>query len=199
MQIDISADVFSRFGKLAKNSEKYPVYFEEKNNKRFILATNKRVVCVQFLAEGYGIDQNAAIVPNQQLIEQCDIERNFSSVVKFTSSDQMKYTTVKTQMGFTVADNLFSEIPEHFENWRTWFPEQVATKTKGVMFCNLDNLILIASCSPSGRVVFPARINTEIPVVLRDVHDPNWMGAFLPIEENGEKFDPAEVAEWIND
>ena len=61
----------------------------------------------------------------------------------------------------------------------------------------MERLAVLASTAPSGTIIFPEFIDVDTPVVVNDVHDPNWLGVFISKPEGNDTPDPVTIPSWV--
>lgn len=207
MEFSIPCATFARLARIGASSPINPdgskphyfsLYYEVKNGHAVVIGTNIKVAAVEYIGKDIGPDCAINICVDDALIAQCDIEKSFGSNINFVYNDMLKYLSVKTNLGYVYPGNALIQVQKEnaFHKWRLWFPDKMPTANKGNMFVQLDRLQVLTSAAPSGSVVFPDFIDTDIPVVLRDQANPNWLGLFMPIGEKGAVSQPA-LPSWV--
>lgn len=173
------------------------VWLETKGGHMAAVVTNRKLAAVEYLGEDAGPDAGFAVPLDPAFMAQVETEAGFGSRVRLTQ-DGMKihamtdfayYQELQALATLDSADN-------HFNAWRNWFPDALPVETHGAMFQTLGNLATLNSAAPSGSVIFPEFIDTRKPVVVRDLHDENWLGVFLA-DPNGETLPRVTLPEWV--
>lgn len=182
MQVQINADVFVRFANLARNlpandPRNYlrSVMVEVANGNAFIVATDSRFMAVQRLGEMAG-EFRACVLADDVLTGQAAAEIPFSSSL-FISAEK-----VTTALGFMYPGNPFISAPlgkiNEMFTWRSLLQVKVEN-AGGTMFIDTARMQALINTSPSGRVLFPPKIDIAKPIVVKDAVDPDWLGVFL--------------------
>lgn len=200
MQVQINADVFVRFANLARNLPPSDprdylrsVMIEVANGNAFIVSTDSRFMAVQRLGELAG-EFRACIVADDVLTAQVRAEMPFSSSL-FVSHEK-----VTTSLGFMYPGQPFispppGKINELFK-WRDLLRVKV-DQNNGTMFINAPRMRALIETSPSGRVLFPPKIDIAKPIVVKDAIDPDWLGVFLGRTEDA-PLSYGSLPEWFN-
>lgn len=200
MQIAINADIFVRFANLARNlpaddERKYlrSVLVEVAQGNVFIFATDSRFAAVAKIGESLG-EFRACITADDVLTNQANAEKPFASSV-FVSAEK-----VSTSLGFVYPGNPFVEAPQGKINeafsWRQLFTV-MHDKNHRNMFIDTERMRFMHACSPSGKIIFPNKIDTGKPIVVKDSIDDNWLGVFLARPNIGNQLF-GNLPEWIN-
>ena len=200
MQVQINADVFVRFANLARNlppsdPRNYlrSVMIEVANGSAFIVATDSRFAAVQRLGEMAG-EFRACVVADDTMTLQAMAEKPFSSSL-FISAEK-----VTTSLGFTYPGNPFALAPQGKINelfsWRKLF-QTAPEKSSGSMFIDMARMRFMLETSPSGRVLFPDKIDTAFPIIVKDAIDSDWLGVFLGRSEDAPQF-YGSLPGWFN-
>lgn len=175
------------------------VRLEYKNGHYYAVSTNKKIASIQYLGVTNEADSEAHIIVNEQLIEQCKSEAQYDSHIEIMCVPEIQASSFKTLMGYAYQGNacIFPD-DKIMSEWREWAPDKPVTKTKGIQYWNADNIAALAASSPSGAVFFPEHIDTDKPVIMRDLNDPNWCGLFMaePGPNDRQVKDGAELPTW---
>lgn len=189
VSLSIPCEVYSRLATLALSvaqteNRNYlrSIYVERRNGKLIAVVTNVKTAAIENLGVQPGDDCSVAIVADEKIIAQCNIEKNFGAALNIVVNDMLKYTAIKSTFGASYEQNCYVDLPQkcEFKLWRQWLPDALPVSPYGAMFSNLEMLSTLARTSPTGRVVFPAIIDARVPVVVRDVDDDRWLGVFVP-------------------
>lgn len=81
------------------------------------------------------------------------------------------------------------------DNWYNWF--ELSTEQNGFLYFDMLDIETLWQVSPTGELVFPEVINSDKPVIVRDVNNDNWIGAFIPAVEGKRVLKPATLPEWL--
>jgi hypothetical protein len=209
MDFTISCEIFARLANVVKDipatetrAHLKSVYVEHKNGNAFAVVSNSKFAAIEHLGKVEGGDGSIHIAADAALIQQCQTEAPFNSVLAVGYNDMLKFATAKTTLGYCYPGNAaITADGSPLVEWRKWAPEKPVKATKGAMFWNTENIIAIGKSSPSGRVLFPEFIDATKPVVIRDVTDDNWLGIFMPNRAvEGETItysEGAKLPEWF--
>jgi hypothetical protein len=101
---------------------------------------------------------------------------------------------IQTMLGTTVSDceYVFDSTP--LTRWRDWITP-LATKSQYQMYWNLFHVEALLKSSPSGKVIFPEFIDATKPLIIKDVSTDNWVGLFLPTD-NEKEHDKIKIPKW---
>lgn len=178
------------------------VRLEIKNGARYAIAANGQIGAVYYLGQIDAADEFAHLNADETLIAQCEIEKQYNASLIVTAIQMLNVVTVASTFGYNYPGNVGSfPAATHLENWRTWAPSEPVTKSKGAMGWSLDQIEALNAASPSGRIAFPAFIDHNKPVILRDRKFDNWIGFFMPnaiddITGEVKAVEPAVLPEW---
>lgn len=165
------------------------------------IATNVKIAAIEFL--GYtmpGENGVAHIVLDPKLIAQCKAEAFIDGTLTITTIPEIATAMATTSSGWGYQGNAcywFDETP--MDHWRKWAPspEEIPSKTKGVMAWRLAHVQALFESSPSGQIYFQRHIDAAIPAVIRDRNNPNWVGLFIPSHSKTEEQKlSAELPDW---
>lgn len=120
------------------------------------------------------------------------------SFVQITAFPMVHLATAVTGQGFACNENcaIWDNPPENIERWRTLLPDEPPVAPNGGMFWSTAEMVMLASSSPSGRLVFPEIIDVDKPIIVRDDNDPNWCALFLG-KCNEAEIKPAKLPAWL--
>lgn len=213
MQFSIPCATFVRLGSAvlsAQPAEVAPAYYrsiylEHKNGKTFALITNIKFSAIELIGSTNEPDGNICIKCDPEYIDQCRKEIQYGGMVNIVYVDALKFATLKTTYGFAPSGNVAVAEPPNVSpscrtnNWRNWFPDAMPTTSRGCMYMHADTVNTLAKSSPSGHIVFPAHINVERPVIVRDLENANWAGLFMPspAETNAHASIVAQYPDWV--
>lgn len=196
MNITVPCETLVRFSLITGEGQFRSIRFDN----GLIVASNRMFIAAEKVGDFEGV---ASIVPTEALIDQCEVETQFSGRVEISINEMLKYATAKTTMGFVINDNIgYFEPTTEMDRWREVVGQAAkpAKESKGFMYVNAGKLQKIAECSPSGGIVFEEFIDADRPAVLRDSRDPNWVGFFRPralSTEEETQLMPAKYPEWL--
>jgi len=207
MNCEISCELYARMTAIPMlvapdDDRKYfkSVYIERENNELFAVVTNGKLVAIERIGASEGPDDRTAIAVDPVLIAQSRKEISFGSSLVIVANPALNYTTIKTTFGYQYPANAMVQLPakNYFNTWREWAPDEIPTASAGAMYWNAASIAALATASPTGCICFPEFIDTNKPVVLRDIQSADWFGMFMPIPGNeGETAEPATVPEWV--
>lgn len=194
MNFTISCEAFMRLSRIATNfkdgeTNEYfrSVYIENNAGHSFAVASNMKLIGIEYLGKTAEADGGINIRLDPHLIQQCEIEAPYSSVITGTHVEALNFATLKTTFGYELPGcQMVSTDVNHLKDWRKVIPKSMPKKPNGALRMKASELAQLAAASPSGRIVFPECISLDIPVVIRDAIDPNWMGLFVStMTDNG--------------
>jgi hypothetical protein len=206
MEFSLSCATYARFAKVAKTILNYEIFahmcsvrIEIRENYMFLFTSNSRIAVAEMIGRYEHEDCVFHIVVTDKLIEQCETEMSFNGEILFVYNEPLNFMSLKTSFGFEHGGNGLIEIQgeNKFNNWRSIFPKEQPTETNASIYANLDNLASLAACSPTGMIGFQKFIDKTKPVVVRDLHSPNWVGAFLPTTDNDVFTFPIKTPDWV--
>ncbi len=206
MNVDISCELYARLSAIPLllnpvDERKYlkSLFIERVSSKLYAVATNVKIAAIEYLGENEGPDECTAIVIDQALIDQCKREIAFNGRMSIVANPLLNFTSIKTTFGFVCPGNAMVQLPEanNFNNWHTWFPDSIPTKSHGAMFWNASLIHALAAASPTGGLRFPQYIDTTQPVVVRDQESEDWAGLFMPVPGENATVEPASLPEWL--
>lgn len=197
----VKSEVMQRFTALYKSlSSNAPedlkcFRLEIANNKIFLIGCNEYVACVELLGETNQENDVCYIKVNNALLESIEKENNINGIYTFETLPELAIGSVSASDGYKFNDFIVWPDEHILENWRNWFT--TPTESKGFMYCTLYQVQTLFETSPTGEIVFPKDINSENPVIVRDVNNDNWIGAFIPSFDGKKVIKPAELPEWL--
>lgn len=208
MELSIGCDVFVRLAKIAMSNklngqrDYLKSVWLEITDKGDVLAiaTNVKVAAIEHLGTIKSEPGKMNVCVDDALIEQCKTETAFDGTITFVNNPVLKFISAKTSLGYVHATNagVYTDEKNEFESWRDWFPDKLPEKTNGGIFSNLENLALLASSSPTGSVVFQEFVDAKQPVMVQDVHEPSWVGLFMPRPDAKNRSpEPFAIPTWV--
>ena len=163
-----------------------------------VIVTNRRFGVVE---QNNRFEGTFHVLLPDALIEQCRVEKSFSSVLTITPNPILKYTTAITTMGFQVSENIgYWEETPLLDTWHDKIVKPCltpATASRGAFMCHSSELAILAETSPSGDIIFEANIDTTRVTVVRDLNSSEWAGFFIPRLDDGMYHAPAAVPSWL--
>lgn len=203
MEISIACGVFVRLAKIAaSNDQGYlkSIWLEVTEcGDVLAIATNVKIAAIEHIGktdvEPFGMN----VCVDEAITQQCQIETAFNGMISFVNNPVLKFVSAKTSLGYIHTSNagVYTDGKNEFKTWREWLPDELPKKTNGGIFSNLNNLSLLASSAPTGSVVFHKYIDKNAPVMVRDVHDDNWIGLFMPRPDAKNRSpEPFTIPDW---
>lgn len=207
MNVEISCELYARLSAIPllldpADDRKYlkSLYIERRNSKLLAVVTNVKIAAIEYIGDDAGPDECTAITIDPVLVAQCEKEIVFNSRLVIVANPLLSFTSIKTTFGYNYSGNAMVQLPEanNLIEWRTWFPDEMPTKTFGPMFWRGMQIHALANAAPTGGLRFPEFIDTTRPVVVRDHESNDWVGLFMPVTVDGEKVDPASIPDWVS-
>lgn len=205
MEFTLDCKTFVRLSKIAQTVTRTDSYFrsiwlEIKNGKAIAVSANIKIAAIELIGEDLGPDGFMNVCIDEPLIKQCETESAFGGKITFQLNSILNYATAKTTLGYIHPTNAFVTPAKdnEFSRWRKWLPDKIPKTSTGAIFANLNNLSVLASAAPSGSIVFQEKIDTTEPIIIGDVHDPNWIGVFMPRPDDLSKIPgPLQLPKWV--
>lgn len=164
-----------------------------------VIATDRKFAVVERVAPFDGV---AHVLLTDALVEQCRLETQFSSSLTVTPNDALGWTTAVTTMAWQSAENLFAPSDPLFDAWydKIVTPCLGEPTSNGALTAYADQLARLARSAPSGSVTFEPVVDIRRPIVVRDIHSPDWVGFFMPRLDSGEGlWTGATVPNWLRE
>lgn len=130
---------------------------------------------------------------------QCETETQFHSSVEILPNDALRYTCVKTTMGY-VSGNIRAEDVDYLDRWRAVIGRCATplTESRGAMVWSAEAVGKLAAAAPSGVIVFEEHIDVrERPALVRDANLYEWCGCFMGHVDDGKYHGPATLPGWL--
>lgn len=207
MKISISCETFGRLAELAKrsNNPRYPwlnsVAFQVQNGILVAITSDARFCAIEFLGKVAEPDCFFQVGLTDAILNQAATEKQFGGTFSIEFWPDHRHVALSSLFGFNAPGNVgifpIEEIP--LKKWRDWVPEKLPTKSVGNMFVEVDALVNLARCAPSGAIVFPRNIDVESPVCVIDALNPNWLGIFYPKTRQEKTYDFEKFANWVHE
>lgn len=182
---NIPCDTVARLGRLAlSNGPDGGKLTSLRLDNGQVIATNKKLMVVENIGGFTGVVHVAVTLG---LIEQCEEEAKYNSVIRFIATEPLGIMTAKTSYGWSPVGNLWVPVgPHDFDKWRTIVMRASAPLiqpgTVG-MYWNVAELILLGQTAPSGDLTFESFIDPGVkPMIVRDFNDPNWLAIARPFD-----------------
>jgi hypothetical protein len=187
MKTTINAIILQRFSHLPF------IKIEITNGRGYLIGTDETVACVEYLGEVNNADDSCYIKVDDKKIET---EVNFGGTFTFETIPDLAMGSVTTTSGQDCSEFIIWPDESPLKNWKKWFT--ISNESHGFIYCDLMRLVTLWEISPSGEIVFPEVINSDEPVIIRDINDPNWIGVFMPVTDSRDIMKPATLPEWLN-
>lgn len=190
MKFTISCETFCRLASVPTYFEPHtkPELFKQiecvriENYKGcvFAISTNVQIAAIEFIGNTTEPDGAVHVVIDPVLVKQCESERAYGSFLEIVSIPEIATASAKTMLGFVYNGNAcIWPATTVMDNWREWGPDKTPTKAKGALYLETQHIETLFKASPSGRIVFPEHIDVNVPTILRDYKNPNWVGLFF--------------------
>lgn len=125
------------------------------------------------------------------------VERGVSTDDVLIVSPVPSWTAARLASGAMYFKNAEWPGADQYPNWREIIPADLPNKTTTALAFNGDEIKRMSETAPSGEFVCPKFIDTNRPVIVRDIADSEWCGVFLSQDHNGRPFDPAKIPDWV--
>jgi hypothetical protein len=195
MKFSIPAETFVRMANAAarptddKRPELAVIRLEYYDGKYFCIASTSWVIAVEYM--GPTKEPNAFVnVP----IDGGLLDIPYGDIIEFDYWSDFALLTC-TNRPLLALQAVKIDIPL-FNRWYEIFPAVLQRVDHGFLFVQAEYFQRLADASPSGKLCFPEVIDNRRVTIIRDKEDPNWIGAFLPTD-NEEKAKPATRPEWL--
>lgn len=172
------------------------VLLENKNGMSYAVSTDSLIASVEFLGKTDKPDGSCYLILSDKLKEQLNKEYLTDNIITVTAFPQMAISMLQSTSGFNLSDCLHWWDDSELRNWRKWFLEP-ARESAGVMYWDVFKVESLLKASPSGKVIFPSFIDASKPLMVRDYHNDNWMGVFMPQSAKESEFEPTELPDWF--
>lgn len=207
MKFNISCDVYYRLSQILSYIEPDTdeqllkqincIRLENINGKTIAIATNKKVAAIELCGNTNEPNGVFHLVVDEQLVNLCKKEKAFNSVLEIVHIPEIGAASVKSMLGFQYQGNpsvYLTETP--LDDWRRWAFNKSAVVSYCAYQLDINHMLALNASSLSGIIIFPEIIDSNIPTILRDRDNPNWVGLFYgrpPIVNT-----PAILPEWWN-
>jgi len=211
MNFNIQCEIFAR---LAGVSNRMPdnvtdeergllrcIRLERRAGHDYAIASNRKIAAIYHLGTSQEPDNVVHIIVDAALVKQCNDEKPFNSSLAINVIPELQMASAKSTLGYNYPGNAaMFPAKTPLDGWRSWVPDKPATASVGAMAWNVEDMVALNSASPSGSIAFPQFIDANKPVVVRDIHSPDWVGLFMPnrIDDAGKAYtvDPATLPDW---
>lgn len=182
------------------------LYIEHSGGSAVAVTTNARIAAAQQLDPTDQPDGCVNVVYDEELMAICAREAQWNAELIIDTIDipGFRRTTARTTFGTTFSKDaaIYPPTPATlWTEWRNWFkmfPDDVAKKSEGFLFMDTELLTNLGLTAPSRRIVFPEKITTKEPTIVRDSVDPSWCGLFISYSSlSGQSLKAATRPEWI--
>lgn len=187
MKTTIDATTLQRFSHLPR------LKIEINNGRSYLIGTDDTVACVEYLGEVNHANDSCYIKVDSAKIET---EANFGGTFTFETIPDLAMGSVTTTSGQDCSDFIIWPDESPLKDWKKWF--RMSSESHGFMYCDIIRLVTLWETSSSGEIVFPEVINSDEPVIVRDINDSNWIGVFIPVRDTKDIMKPATLPEWLN-
>lgn len=161
----------------------------------YLIGSNNTIACVQYIGDTDQSEDSCYINVDDKFTEIVNNEAKIGGSLTFETLPELAMGSVVDTLG-EVYTNLISWPDESdLDNWKNWF--KLSTEQNGFLYCDLLDIETLWRVSPTGELVFPEIINADEPVIVRDVNDDNWVGAFIPTLADDRVLKPATLPEWL--
>lgn len=197
----IKSDVLQRFTALYKSLDpKAPeelkcLRIEISNGKIMLIGCNQYVACAELIGETTDSNEVCHIKINNTFIDSINKEVNIAGIYTFETVPELAISSVNTSDGDSFNDFIVWPDNSPLDNWHEWF--SMSESKKGCMYCTLYQIQTLFETSPSGEIVFPENVDASEPVIVRDINNPNWIGAFIPAFDGKKVIKSATLPEWL--
>lgn len=165
------------------------------NGKIILIGCNQYVACAELIDNTKESDAVIHVKVNSKFIESVNKEVNINGMFNFETIPEIALGNISTTDGENHNDFIVWPDESPLDNWRKWF--SISDESAGTMFCNLYQIETLFNTSPTGEITFPTVINCSEPVIVRDINNSNWIGAFIPAFDGKKIIKPAELPEWL--
>ncbi|NUM72788.1 hypothetical protein HUU40_00360 [candidate division KSB1 bacterium] len=204
MQIEVSCETIGRLSRInatlpANEPREWlrSFFVERRNGHGYVGATNSIFAAVQYLGPSEG-ENGFVLIRHGALPLRAWAECEPETKCTINEISALNYCGIIAPGSYSSSSDVAIRDVEPvntLKNWREWAPRS-APPAGRAMFLDVDGLGALIGSSPSGRVIFPKQIDAELPVIVRDVTNPDWLGMFLARASNGLFIDGATRPDW---
>lgn len=189
MKVAIPATILQRFISL----ELLKIEISEKHI--YLIGSNGFVGCVQYMGDIDQPDDSCYLTVDDSFIKFIKDESKIDGLLTFETIPELAMGSIVDSLGQVYTDYIYWPDESKLDNWYNWF--QLSTEQNGFLYCDLLDIQTLWQASPTGELVFPEVINSDEPIIVRDVNNENWIGAFIPAIEGKRVLKPATLPEWL--
>jgi hypothetical protein len=189
MKVTIPATILQRFTLLPF------LKIEISQQRIYLIGTNDTVGCVQYIGDTKETEDSCYINIVDSFKEVVDNEAKIEGSLTFETLPELAMGSIIDTLGRVYTDFISWPDESTLDNWYNWF--ELSTEQKGFLYCDLLDIQTLWQVSPTGELVFPEVINSDKPIIVRDVNNDNWVGVFIPNIEGKRVIKPATLPEWL--
>lgn len=166
------------------------VRLEYKNGGYYAVASNGQIIAVEYM----GVTTEPDCAVNVALDFDIIMLGETFPEQAFTFEWWPEFNALTCVMGLTV-HAAPDDVPRFKEWWRI-FPASVPSKANGAFYMDGELIAKLARSSPSGLLCFAQYVDRRQTAIVRDLHDPNWIGGFIS-DDLDHKATPASLPDWM--
>ena len=168
------------------------VRLEYRDGKYFCVASTSWVIAVEYLGDTTEPNGFVNVPTHTGLLDNMRVETGLN--VEFDWWSEFNVLTCATYPTITL--EAVPDTEPMFTRWPSIFPATLPRVDNGFLFIQAEYFQRLADASPSGKLCFPEVIDSRDVVIVRDKDDPNWVGAFAPVDKL-KQARPALRPEWL--
>ena len=161
----------------------------------YLIGSNNTVACVQYLGDTNQADDSCYINVTDSFKEIINNESKIDGSLTFETIPDLAMGSIVDTIGQVYTDYICWPDESVLDNWYNWF--ELSTEQNGFLYFDMLDIQTLWQVSPTGELVFPEVINSDKPVIVRDVNNDNWIGTFIPAIEGKRVLKPATLPEWL--
>lgn len=189
MKVTISATILQRFTILPM------LKIEISEQRTYLIGSNGAIACVQYLGNTDQSEDSCYINVTDSFKEVINNEAKIGGSLTFETIPDLAMGSIVDTIGQVYTDFISWPDESILDNWYNWF--KLSTEKNGFLYCDLSDIETLWQASPTGELVFPEVINSDEPVIVRDVNNDNWVGTFIPAVDGKRVLKPATLPEWL--
>lgn len=189
MKVTIPATILQRFITLSD------LKIEISEGKIYLIGSNNTIGCVQYINNTDQVDDSCYINVVDSFKEIVNNEAKIDGSLTFDTIPDLATGSVIDTLGQVYTDFIHWPDESALDNWYNWF--ELSKEQNGFLYFDMLDIETLWQVSPTGELVFPEVINSDKPVIVRDVNNDNWIGAFIPAVEGKRVLKPATLPEWL--
>lgn len=174
------------------------IRLEHRNGFSYVISTNSKIASIEWIGTTDEPDGVANITLTPELLRVATQESLLGFEFTLDVIKELGIGVLKSLSGYVYQGNpckWFNETP--MDKWVGWFDHEAPHVSKGYIYMDLFHIQNLMATSPSGKIVFPAVINNEHPLILRDIVDPSWVGVFVPKHTSDFHSEAAKLPDWF--